>query len=112
MRAHVAPVHPPPAKKLTVENLGRIRSAELDIRPLTVFAGENGTNKTWTAYCLYTLLQQISLGGQRTEGLQNDPAVSAYVTRTSAELRDLLKAQGRFEVRHRIDRGHLWNELD
>ncbi|WP_437768703.1 AAA family ATPase [Sorangium sp. So ce281] len=43
--------------KLTVENLGVIRSAELDIRPFTVFIGPNNTNKTWVAHALYTLLR-------------------------------------------------------
>lgn len=32
--------------KLSVKNLGRIESAEIDVRPLTVFFGANGTNKT------------------------------------------------------------------
>lgn len=36
--------------KLTVKNLGRIESAELDLRPLTMFVGKNGLNKTWAAY--------------------------------------------------------------
>ena len=32
-----------------VHNLGRIKDAELCIRPLTVFFGPNNTNKTWVA---------------------------------------------------------------
>lgn len=46
--------------KLRVQNLGRIRDAELSIRPLTVFVGPNNTNKTWTAYALYGLAQWLS----------------------------------------------------
>lgn len=45
--------------KLRVENLGRIKQAELGIRPLTVFIGPNNTNKTWTAYALYALAQRL-----------------------------------------------------
>ncbi|HYO69372.1 MAG TPA: hypothetical protein VEU33_25175, partial [Archangium sp.] len=46
--------------KLKIEKLGRIRSAEIDVRPLTVLIGPNNTNKTWTAYALYGLLQILS----------------------------------------------------
>jgi hypothetical protein len=43
--------------KLTIRNLGRIRDAELDLRPLTVFVGKNNTNKSWTAFAAATLLR-------------------------------------------------------
>jgi hypothetical protein len=46
--------------KLTIEKLGRIQKAEMDVRPLTVLIGPNNTNKTWTAYALYGLLQSLS----------------------------------------------------
>ena len=46
--------------KLKIEKLGRIRSADIDVRPLTVLIGPNNTNKTWTAYALYGLLQSFS----------------------------------------------------
>ncbi len=46
--------------KLKIEKLGRIQHAELDVRPLTVLIGPNNTNKTWTAYVLYGLLQSLS----------------------------------------------------
>ncbi|OQX24810.1 MAG: hypothetical protein BWK80_18910 [Desulfobacteraceae bacterium IS3] len=38
--------------KITIHNLGFIDKAEIDLRPLTVFIGNNGTGKTWTAYTL------------------------------------------------------------
>lgn len=40
--------------QVTIRNLGRIENATIDWRPLTVFVGPNNTNKTWTAYGLYT----------------------------------------------------------
>lgn len=46
--------------KLRVENLGRIADAELSIRPLTVFIGPNNTNKTWTAYSLFSLVKYLT----------------------------------------------------
>lgn len=48
--------------QLKVQNLGKIKEADIDIRPLTVFVGPNGTNKTWTAYALYGLTSMVSLG--------------------------------------------------
>lgn len=44
---------------LTVSHLGAIEHAEIEVRPLTLFFGPNGTNKTWTAYGLYGLLKQL-----------------------------------------------------
>ncbi len=38
--------------KIKVQDLGIIDKAEIDLRPLTVFIGDNGTGKTWTAYTL------------------------------------------------------------
>lgn len=55
--------------KLTVHNLGRIKDAELDIKPLTVFSGHNGTNKTWVAWALFQLLRPVSTGPNAEEDL-------------------------------------------
>ncbi|MFY0527606.1 AAA family ATPase [Archangium gephyra] len=49
--------------KLLVRKLGLIDHAELDIRPLTVLIGENGTNKTWVAYSLYGLMRSMVRSG-------------------------------------------------
>lgn len=46
--------------KLRIRQLGKIQDAAFDIRPITVFVGENNTNKTWTAYTLYALLKALS----------------------------------------------------
>jgi hypothetical protein len=48
--------------ELILDNLGRIEHAEIEIRPLTVFVGENNTNKTWAAYCLYGLARHLTWG--------------------------------------------------
>lgn len=47
--------------KFTIENIGRIRSAEIAVKPLTVFIGKANTNKTWSAYSLYGILRSISV---------------------------------------------------
>lgn len=38
--------------KVTVKNLGVLKEAEVDIKPLTVFIGPNNAGKTWLAYTL------------------------------------------------------------
>ncbi|MTJ11040.1 AAA family ATPase [Anabaena sp. UHCC 0187] len=42
--------------KIEIANLGVIEKAEIDLKPLTVFIGGNGTGKTWTAYTLASIL--------------------------------------------------------
>ncbi|MEC4893818.1 MAG: AAA family ATPase [Oscillatoria sp. PMC 1051.18] len=41
--------------KIEICNLGVIEKAEIDLKPLTVFIGHNGTGKTWTAYTLASI---------------------------------------------------------
>ncbi|HSP81066.1 MAG TPA: hypothetical protein VLQ93_21265, partial [Myxococcaceae bacterium] len=60
--------------KLTVRKLGLIERAELDIRPLTVLIGPNGTNKTWVAYALYGLLRNL------TETVPSLPGIKASLS--------------------------------
>lgn len=38
--------------KITVRNLGVLKEAEIDLKPLTVFVGPNNSGKTWLAYTL------------------------------------------------------------
>ncbi|MCU0540731.1 MAG: AAA family ATPase [Oscillatoriaceae cyanobacterium Prado104] len=38
--------------KLEIKNLGVVKQAEIDLKPLTVFIGRNGEGKTWAAYTL------------------------------------------------------------
>lgn len=33
--------------KIEIKNLGKIKNAEFDIKPFTIFVGHNNTNKTW-----------------------------------------------------------------
>jgi hypothetical protein len=42
--------------KVEICNLGVIQKAHIDLKPLTVFIGSNGTGKTWTAYTLASIL--------------------------------------------------------
>lgn len=38
--------------KITISNLGLVKKAEIDLKPLTILVGENNTGKTWLAYTI------------------------------------------------------------
>jgi hypothetical protein len=42
--------------KAEISDLGPVRCAEIDLRPLTIFIGPNNAGKTWVAYTLYGIL--------------------------------------------------------
>jgi predicted ATPase len=46
--------------KIKFWNLGSIKEAELDLRPLTVIIGPNNSNKTYIAYSIYGLWKQFN----------------------------------------------------
>ena len=39
--------------KVRVRNLAKIREAEIEVKPLTIFVGKNGTNKSYMAHVVY-----------------------------------------------------------
>ncbi|OQX23180.1 MAG: hypothetical protein BWK80_27315 [Desulfobacteraceae bacterium IS3] len=41
------------------KNLGKIKETELDLRPLTLIIGPNNSNKTYIAYSVYALWEQL-----------------------------------------------------
>ena len=43
--------------KITVRNLGVIKEAEVDLKPLTIFIGPNNSGKTWLAYTLANIFR-------------------------------------------------------
>ncbi len=46
--------------KITFSNLGAIKKATLDLRPLTVIIGPNNSNKTYIAYSIYGLWNSLN----------------------------------------------------
>ncbi len=63
--------------KVSIQNLGAVKQAEIEIKPLTVFVGENGTGKTWAAYSLAGILGKFGFlnftGWYLVNGLRNPP---------------------------------------
>lgn len=44
-----------------IRNLGPVKEATINIKPLTVFIGQNNTGKTWTAYLIASALSRFGL---------------------------------------------------
>jgi len=44
---------------IQVKNLGKIKSAQLEIKPLTIFVGKNGTQKSYMAHIVYGVYKYI-----------------------------------------------------
>ena len=81
-------VHPkPPDVQLSVQNFGPIASADIDLRPLTVFVGQSNTGKTYLAALIYALHQNF-------EGFSRVPR--AYRTFSHLDFRY------RYPSRHRL----------
>jgi predicted ATPase len=47
---------------IKMHNIGPIREAEIELRPLTVFVGPNNTGKTWAAYLISGILGPFGWG--------------------------------------------------
>lgn len=81
--------------KITVENLGAVKQAEIDLKPLTVFVGHNSTGKTWTAYALASIFSEYGRGKyleSYSEGKTQqtypvlEEAIEKYLQEGSAEI--------------------------
>jgi len=46
--------------KLKVENLARIKEAEVEVKNLTLFVGQNSTHKSYMAHVVYELYKEVS----------------------------------------------------
>ncbi|RKG58468.1 ATP-binding protein [Corallococcus sp. CA054B] len=99
--------------KLTVHKLGRITDAELDIRPLTVFSGHNGTNKTWLAWALFELLWTVSTGLNTMDFLafsQTDPLTSRVRDRLKSLFEASSQGTSKAAVTLGVDELGVWPE--
>ncbi|GMU01208.1 hypothetical protein KH5H1_53280 [Corallococcus caeni] len=99
--------------KLTVHKLGRITDAELDIRPLTVFSGHNGTNKTWLAWALFELLWPVSTGLNTMGSMavsQGDPLSSSVRDRLKPLFEASAQGTSKATVTLGVDELEVWPE--
>ena len=41
--------------EISIKDLGAVREANIELKPLTIFVGPNNTGKTWAAYIISAL---------------------------------------------------------
>lgn len=105
--------------RLSIQKLGRIREAEIELRPLTVLVGPNNTNKSWVAYSAYALLQALAYNGKISPAsppeMMRHPLVDkvqARLTRSLKPLRDETSGVREIEVTERVERSELRRPTD
>lgn len=97
--------------RLRVENLGRVQSADVDVRPLTVFVGRNDTNKSWMSYLLHHAAEGLSAEGGARMGR---PSVAHDVSEFVRHLKEGVDGT-RISMRARSERARWssnWDESD
>jgi AAA ATPase domain len=96
--------------ELIVQNLGRVKRARIDVRPLTIFIGPNHTNKTWTAYSLYGIacnLARVEFSAIRNRGFMPSEALQQAVNVTAGHLFDKLTERPAAAVKAGVNRDEV-----
>lgn len=70
---------------VSIKNLGAIQSADIQIKPLTVFVGKNNTGKTWVAEIIAGLLDNAALNSYIKYCLQNPQKTPFTILNTISE---------------------------
>jgi len=58
--------------KINIKNLGAVQTASIELKPLTIFIGENNTGKTWAAYTISSLFGRESFVDYHTNFLKGN----------------------------------------
>ena len=69
-----------------IENLGAIRRSNINITPLTILAGENGTGKSFVTKFLYSVLSVINVDTYSNHTLE----IANNLSSTLAQINDFL----------------------
>lgn len=59
--------------KIHIENLGAIKSGDIDLKPLTIFIGPNNKGKTWAAYSIASLFSKDMFDVYLKSYLEQEP---------------------------------------
>jgi predicted ATPase len=71
------------AMKISISGLGIIPDSQICLRPLTIFVGENGTGKTWTAYTIAGIFSSYAL---KQAYLRGESALHTPIRRIISDL--------------------------
>lgn len=81
---------------LSVRKLGIVKDINLDIKPLTIFIGENNTNKSWVAYSLYGILHKENRRELTKEYLNLKDTIFIYKNELKEFINDIVDKLTRF----------------
>ncbi|MCP4105747.1 MAG: AAA family ATPase [Desulfobacteraceae bacterium] len=93
--------------KINITNLGAIEEVRIDLKPLTIFIGENGTGKTWTVYAIAGILGVYGFNYYRNEYLEGrteylykpiEDAISNLIEKGNAKINVIQFAQEFIEI--------------
>lgn len=96
--------------KLTIDKIGKIRNADIDINGLTVIAGKNDTGKSTVGKVLYATFRALSLGTvmfdeyQKRSIIANElrPLLKKYIISDFADEELKVKISSLMELEHTI----------
>jgi len=93
--------------KLKVENLAKIREAEVEVKNLTLFIGQNSTNKSYMAHIIYELYKELSLFQEpRNSHRFNTLITKRLITDHKKEIEYL------FSLEHELEEEVLSHQVD
>jgi len=79
--------------KLKVENLAKIKEADIEVKNLTLFVGQNSTNKSYMAHIIYELFKEISsLGGRKRNWNKQNQIQSSIINQLSSSYSEYFKS--------------------
>lgn len=65
---------------IKIKNLGKLKQGEIEIRPLTILTGENGTGKSFFTKSLYSILSVINKNALHIEIVENIKRIEALLS--------------------------------
>jgi predicted ATPase len=105
--------------KFKIKNLGVVKNAEIELKPLTVFVGENGTGKTWAAYAIGGILGHYGYNFYLESYLENrtdykydtiEKAIHQCIEKGNAKinLQEFIKEYAEIYINEIAKSAHLW----
>ncbi len=78
--------------KFSIKNLGKMQSADLKLNNLTVFCGQNNTNKTYLTYSLYSFFYFIKEKNYSLESLRENFRILLKASTVQISIEEIIDA--------------------
>ncbi len=84
--------------KFTIENLGKVAKAEIDLKPLTIFIGKNGSGKTYVASALWAYISYLK-NKRNFKELLSERTYNEYVSEINNKIAEREQLEASFNVK-------------